>query len=224
MLVERPEDGGAVPRYDTSVMRAERRLHCLGGQPVPDGIERDLARILELPASARARFWEVLGPCLAEPLPDTVEGRLDAFCRAHEAPSENLARALKACRFLLWQASSRGLACDAFAADLASLHPSQELADILLAGYDAAKAQVERELLRAALLDHGNVLEGVDWRVDHVATSSRGGLLHEPVGVLTLRYRAGGKSKRLTVQLVPDALRELHQACESVVAAVKRTR
>jgi len=204
-------------------MPADRLLHSLGGQPVPDEIERDLALLLELPPSARARFWEVLGPCLADPLPDTLEARLDAFCRAHQAPPADLARALKACRFLVWQASSRGLARDVFAADLASLHPSEELADVLLAGYDAARAQVQRELWRGALLDHGNVLEGVDWRVDHVATSSRGGLLREPVGVLTLRYRAGGKAERLTVQLVPEALRELYQACESVVAAVKRT-
>jgi hypothetical protein len=74
---------------------------------------------------------------------------------------------------LVWQASSRGLPRDAFAADLASLHPSKELADVLLACYEAARAQVRRELLRGALLDHGNVLDGVDWRLNHVATSSR---------------------------------------------------
>ena len=197
-------------------------LHALGGQPAPAEVERELALVLELPPSARARLWEALGPCLVEPLPDTVEARLDAFCRAHEAPSELLARALKACRFLVWQASSRGLPREAFAADLASLSPAPELAALLLAGYDAAKAQVRRELLRGALLDHGNVLDGVDWRVDHVATSSRGGLLHEPVGVITLRYRAGGREERLTVQLVPEALRELHHACESLAAAAKR--
>ena len=41
--------------------------------------------------------------------------------------------------------------------------------------------------------------------------------------MITLRYRAGGKEERLTVQLVPDALRELHQACEQIAAAAKRT-
>jgi hypothetical protein len=205
-------------------MPSDAPLHSLGGQPAPEEVERDLALVLELSPSARARFWEALGPCLVEPLPDTVEARLDAFCQAHQAPPGLLARAIKACRFLVWQAGSRGLPRDAFAADLAILHPSKELSDVLLAGYDAARAQVRRELLRGALLDHGNVLDGVDWRVDHVATSSRGGVLREPVGVVTLRYRAGGKEERLTVQLVPEALRELHQACESVAAAVKRMR
>lgn len=204
-------------------MSSDTLLHALGGQPVPEEVLRDIALVLELSPSARARFWEALGPCLVEPLPDTLETRLDAFCRAHEARAGDLARALKACRFLVWQASTRGLPRDVFAQDLASVHPSKELADILLTGYEAAKAQVRRELLRGALVDHGNVLDGVDWRMDQVTTSSRGGVLREPVGVITLRYRAGGKEERLTVQLVPETLRELHQACESLAAAAKRT-
>jgi len=199
-------------------------LHSLGGQPAPEEIASDLALLLDLPPSARARLWEVLGPCLVEPLPDSAEARIDAFCRAHLAPGESLARVVKACRFLVRQASSLGLPRERFAEDLASLHPSQELADVVLAGYDAARAQVRRDLLHGALRDHGNVLEGVDWRVDQVATSSRGGVLREPVGVVTLRYRAGGKEERLTLQLVPEALRELQQTCESVVTAASRMR
>jgi len=200
-------------------MPSDRPLHSLGGQTAPAEVERDLALVLELSPSARARLWEALGPCLVEPLPESLEARLDAFCRAHEAHPDVLSRALKACRFLVWQASSRGLPRQAFAADLAALHPSLELSDILLAGYDAAVAQVRRELLRGALLDHGNVLDGVDWRIDYVATSSRGGVLRAPVGVLTLRYRTGGKEERLTLQLVPEALRELQEACASLTAA-----
>jgi hypothetical protein len=198
-----------------------RPLYSLGGQPAPAEIASDLARLLDLPLSARARLWEVLGPCLVDPLPDAMEGRLDDFCRTHHAEPEPLALALRACRFLIWQAGSRSLPRERFAADLAGLCEVEELTAILLAGYDAASAQVQRELLRGALLDHGNVLDGVDWRLDQVATSNRGGVLRAPVGVLTLRYRAGGKEERLTVQLVPDALRELHRACESLAAAVK---
>lgn len=197
-------------------------LQALGGRPAPDEIARDLALILDLPPSARARFWEALGPCLVDPLPDAIEARLDAFCRAHQAPADPLSRALKASRFLVWQAASRALPRETFAADLAIVLPSEEVREVLLAGYDAARAQVRRELLRGALLDHGNVLDGVDWRLDHVATSSRGGALREAVGVITLRYRAGAREERLTVQLVPEALRALHQACEEIAAAAKR--
>jgi hypothetical protein len=205
-------------------MPTEQPLHTLGGRPAPPEIARDLALVLDLSPPARARLWEALGPCLVEPLPDAVEARLDAFCRAHDARAEILAPALKACRFLVWQACARDLPRARFAEDLANLHPSKEIADVLCAGYDAARAQVRRELLRGALLDHGNVLEGVDWRVDQVATSSRGGLLRAPVGVITLRYRAGGKEERLTVQIVPETLRELQEACASLAEAAAQMR
>lgn len=204
-------------------MSSDAPLHALGGQPAPPEITSDLGQILALPPPARERLWEVLGPCLVDPLPEAMESRLDAFCRAHAAPPSDLARAIKAARFLLRQAGSRGLPRERFAEDLAGLSRAPELARLLLAGYDAAVAQIQRELLRGALLDHGNLLEGVDWRVDQVTTSSRGGQLRAPVGVLTLRYRAGGKEERLTVQLVPDALHQLHQACEELAAAAKRT-
>jgi hypothetical protein len=196
-------------------------IQALGGQPAPPDVVRDLALVLELPSPARARLWEVLGGCLVEPLPPTMEDRLDAFCRVHGASPDVLARAIKACRFLVWQAGSRALPRAVFAADLAALSSSKEISDLLLAGYDRASAQVRRELLRGALLDHGNVLEGVDWRVDQVASSSRGASLRDPVGVLTLRYRAGDKDERLTVQLGPEALRELYDACTKLAAAAK---
>lgn len=202
---------------------SSRPIHTLGGQPAPPEIAGDLERLLELPGSARARLWEILGPCLTDPLPDTLEAQVDAFCAAHGAPPATLAVVLKACRFLLWQAGSRALPRDRFAEDLAALSPAKEIADVLLAGYDPAVAQVQQILLRGALIDHGNVLEGVDWRLDHVATSNRGGSLRAPVGVLTLRYRAGAREERLTVQLLPEALRALERACEALAAAAKRT-
>jgi hypothetical protein len=79
-------------------MPTDKPLHSLGGQPAPAEVERDLALVLELSPTARARFWGALGPFLVESLPDTLEARLDAFCRAHEARAEDLSRALKACR------------------------------------------------------------------------------------------------------------------------------
>jgi hypothetical protein len=203
-------------------MPTDKPLQALGGRPAPAEIERDIELFLALPTPAKTHFWQLLGPSLVDPLPDTLEADLDAFCQAHGVRGAELARAVRACRFLVWQASCRDLPRERFAEDLASLSPSPELGSVLLAGYEAGKAQVRNELLRGALLDHGNVLDAVDWRVDRVTTSSRGGALEATVGVLTLRYRAGGKDERLTVQLVPEALRELHQACERLAEAAKR--
>ena len=157
-----------------------------------------------------------------DPLPNTLEARLDAFCTTHSVNGDTIARALKGCRFLVWQASTREVPRERFAEDLASLSPSGDLANVLLSGYEAAKLQVCNELLRGTLLDHGNVLDGVDWRVDRVTASNRSGILRATVGVITLRYRAGGRDERLSVQLVPEALRELHLACEQLAEAAKR--
>ncbi len=198
-------------------------LHSLGGQPAPDEIARDLALLLDLPPPRERACGRCSAPASPIRCPTRAEARLDAFCRAHEAPAESSPGPSRRAASSSGRRAPRPRARPVRRGPR-QLRPSKEVADILLAGYDAARAQVRRELMRGALLDHGNVLEGVDWRVDHVTTSSRGGVLREPVGVLTLRYRAGGKAERLTLQLVPEALRELHEACESVVAAVARTR
>lgn len=195
-------------------------LRCLGGEPPPPELAADLRRLLELPQGARLRLWEALGPSLAEPVPVAVERLLDAFCQEHDVGSEVLARVLKACRFLVREASKRDLDRTALAADLAALAPAEggdEIQAILLAGYDKAKALVRREIVRAALLDHGRLLTGVDWRIDTIAASSRGAKIQAPVALLTLTYQEGGQSTRLTLQVTPDMLRELQRLCAEIL-------
>ncbi|MGK4004052.1 COMM domain-containing protein [Sorangium sp. So ce1036] len=195
-------------------------LRCLGGGPPPPELAADLRRLLELSPGARQRLWEALGPSLGEPVPAAVERLLDAFCRRHDVGSEALARVLKACRFLVREASKRDLDRAALAADLAALAPGEGgdvIQAILLAGYDQARALVRRELVRSALLDHGRLLTGVDWRVDTIAASSRGASIQAPVVLLTLTYQEGGQSTRLTLQATPDLLRELQRLCAEVL-------
>jgi hypothetical protein len=81
-------------------------------------------------------------------------------------------------------------------------------------GYEAAKVLVRHEIARAALADHGKVVERVDWRVDQVVTSNRGEKLGVPVAVVTLSYREGERRDRITLQLPPQALRELAAMCQ----------
>lgn len=45
------------------------KLRCFEGREPPPGIADDLRALLEFPPRAKERFWGVLGPCLAEPLP-----------------------------------------------------------------------------------------------------------------------------------------------------------
>jgi len=189
-------------------------LHCLGGQPPPPEVRADLALLPRLPAPAQQQLYRVLGPCLGEAVPSSIEKAVEDFCRAFQIDDAALARALRASRFLLREAAARDLPAAAFIEDLARLGQGEALAEILMPGYEAAKAMVRREILAAALADHGKVVERVDWRVDQVVTSNRGEKLQLPVAVVTLSYREGDRRDRITLQLPPEALRELSAMCQ----------
>jgi hypothetical protein len=193
---------------------APPELRSLGGSAPPAEILGDLARAIGLPERGRQRFWEALGPCLSEPLPADVEARLDRFCQRLELDPGALARAIKACRFLVRQASSHNLDRAAFAEDLGKLPDAGALRELLLPGYEAARAQVRAELVRATMADHGKLLEGVDWRIDQVAASSHAPALRVPVAVVTMRYREGERRERITFHATPDALAGLRELCD----------
>jgi hypothetical protein len=193
------------------------KLCCLDGEAAPPELAGDLRRVLDLPAEALRRFWHVLGPSLGEPLPREAEPLLDGYCRAYHLDERALAHAVKACRFLLREAARRDLPRADFAADVAALAPDAPvLADVLLAGYEKARVEVRRELLGKALSAHGNLLVGLDWRVDTVESSDRGARLKAPVALLTLRYQEGSEARRLTLQVLPDMLAELEDTCRRI--------
>ena len=50
---------------------------------------------------------------------------------------------------------------------------------------------------------------GIDWRVDNVTASDRGAKLDTTVVLLTLRYRENNRVERISLQLTPEAIREL---------------
>src|SRR5262245_33354006 len=85
------------------------KLHCLAGGTAPPEIAADLDCVHSLPSSVRERFWEVLGPCLPEPLPPATDARVNDFCRAHNVDADDVARAIKACRFLIRSAAALDL-------------------------------------------------------------------------------------------------------------------
>ena len=86
-----------------------------------------------------------------------------------------------------------------------------------LAGYDQARAVVRREIVRGALLDHGKLLTGVDWRIDTIAAASRGAKIAAPVVLLTLSYQEGEHRSRITLHATPDMLQELQQLCAQIL-------
>ena len=198
---------------------APMKLHCLGGISAPVEIVGDLRKLLDLPPRARQTLWEVLGMCLGAKIPPEAEARLTEFCKTHGADEGALGAAIKACRFLLRSAASLDLSRAVFAEDLANLSgEGQELSELLLAGYDRAKNLIRVEILQGALADHGKLCEGIDWRVDYLTSSNRGEKLRIPVAMLTLRYREGSRSDRITVQFLPDAIKDLRKICDQILS------
>ena len=195
------------------------KLHCLGGVSAPVEIVGDLRKLLELPPAARQTLWEVLGLCLGAQIPAAAESRLNEFCQTHGVDEGELAAAIKACRFLLRSAISLDLSRAVFAEDLASLVGNgREVSELLLAGYDSAKNLIRAEILQGALADHGKLCEGIDWRVDYLTSSNRGEKLRIPVAMLTLRYREGSRSDRITIQFLPEAIKDLGKICDQIIS------
>jgi hypothetical protein len=197
---------------------APLELHCFGGQPAAPELLDDVRRLLALPAEARRRVWQVLGPSL----PDTVAPEVDAlivrFAAAHEVDSVALARALKGCRALVRQASAGGLPPKLFAEDLMRIAGgSPELAQVLLPGYERVKDELRRELLGAAVADHGKLLEDVRFRVDLLTASDRGLRVRFPAVTLTLHYREGSRREQITLQLLPEVVKQFQRMCEHVL-------
>jgi hypothetical protein len=193
-------------------------LYGLGGGVAPPDLGADLRRLSRLPAEALGKFWQVLAPSLAEKLAPETEQLLDVFCSAYRVDEVELGRAIKACRFLIREAAARDLPVDAMAADLARLCPGEPLVrDLVLAGYEPAKAHLRREMVKAAVTDHGKLLTGVSWRVDAIQMSERGAKLGVPLAMVTLHYREGADAGRVTLQVLPDMMGELKQMCEKVL-------
>jgi hypothetical protein len=198
---------------------APLRLYCLGGGAAPPDLGADLARLARLPTEALAKIWQVLGPSLAERIAPETGQLLDVFTAAYRIDADDLALALKACRFVIREAARLDAPAGAVADDLDRLCPGAPLVrEILLAGYESAKAQIRHEILRSALADHGKLLVSLNWRVDAIQASERGMKLGLPVSILTLHYREGAETGRVTLQVLPDMLAELRRVCEQILS------
>jgi len=185
-------------------------FHTFGGEPAPPPVVDGWRQLLDLPAAARDGIWKVLAPALLEPSHPGVQENLDAFCREHELPREQVVAAVHACDVLLRAASARDLDGERFEMDLLSLSGDRpEFARALVAEYEGVKGELRNRILKRTLAEHGNVLLGLDWRVDKVLRSNHGEELNASVVLLTIRYREGSREDRITLQLTPGAMRDI---------------
>ena len=209
-------DGSAASAEQAAA--APLRLYALGGGDAPPELGADLGALLRLPAEALQKIWQVLAPSLAEPVSKETEQLLDIFSSAYHADEDVLGRAIRACRFLIREAAQRDVPAAALADDLDRLCPDDPLVkEIVLAGYEPARERLRREIVQAAVADHGKLLVGVQWRMDTIEASERGAKLRVPVAMLTLHYREGAERGRVTLQVLPDTMGELKAVCEKVL-------
>lgn len=196
------------------------RLHALAGAAAPTWLARDLACVFELPSDACARLWEVLEPSLDEVIDARTERALDAFTRGFEIPSEKLASTVRSLRFLLRAAAHISLAKALFLDDVAALvgsaaHPSLRA---VVERYDDALARVRSEIIGRTLSDHGNLVTSLGWRLDKVGASNHGEPVGVPIAMLSFTYRFGDKEERISLQILPEKLRELRAICDKILS------
>ncbi|MFT3768005.1 MAG: hypothetical protein QM820_21350 [Minicystis sp.] len=195
------------------------KLHAFAGKDPPPDFESDFGRLSRLPPEALAKFWQVLGPCVAEPMTKETERLLDVFRSAYRISDEDLGRALKASRFLILSAAQQDLPAEKLAEDLDQIcQDLPVIRELLLLGYEPIKGPLREGFKKAALLDHGNVLVGAQWRLDLVDSTEQGLRLQLPVAMLTLHYQHGTETGRITLQVLPDMMMQLKAICERVLA------
>jgi len=206
---------GTTMEHSHATQTSEARLNCCRGNPAPSFVVDGWNRFMHFPEQARNDFLSLLAPAMMEPADPENRTRVGTFCNGYGLAEDAVVVAMRSCNFLLRQASMLDLDADAFRQDLADLSGGDpQAAGPILANYNAAKADLRLQILRETLADHGNVLVGLDWRVDNVTTSDRGVKLNSDVVFLTLRYRDGNKAERITLQLTPEAVKELRLFCE----------
>lgn len=213
----KPPAGGATPEDPMSAQPGS--LSILGGRPMPATLPDDFEALLGLPASAKERFWDVLGPCLEASLGPDADRAIEGFARRHDAVPSRVAHAIRGCRLLMYEAARGNADKHVVAADLGRLggERAEALRSILLPGFDAAMRMLRADIVQRSILDHGALLVGVDWRVDRILASQHGRDVDTSVGVITLTYQRGAQKERITLHCEPGMLQRLRSVCEEML-------
>ena len=197
----------------------ELLLHSLAGRPAPEELGPSLAAIFELPESAHANFKDLIVPNL-EPLPeDQLDNRIVRLCRRMEIDPEKAAPPIKSTRFLLRAAASHNTSAEHLAEDLRALCPDTHLAEILLPIYEEVQEQLRDEVLAGTLQAHGNLLNGLEWRIDTIGSSNLGSEINAPVALLTMHYQDRQQARSFTVQMLPNMVAQLRDLCNELLSS-----
>ena len=190
-------------------------LKCCQDRPAPQPVVEGWKQFLSFPEKAMNNFWGILRPALMQPANPNNRQRIESFCDDYGLEEKDVVAAMRSCDFLMRQAAALDMDATPFRQDLATLSEGDEQgAEVILSQYKEAKTDLRKMIIQESLADHGNVLVGVDWRVDNVTASDRGTNLSTTVVLLTLRYRDANRTERITLQLTPEGMKELKLFCD----------
>ena len=190
-------------------------LKCCQDRSAPHAVVEGWKKFLGFSEEVMNNFWGILRPVLIQPANSNNRQRIESFCSDYGLKEKDVAAALRSCDFLLRQAAALNMDDAPFRQDLAALSEGDKQgAEVVLSQYEEAKTDLRKKIIQESLADHGNVLVGIDWRVDNVTASDRGTKLNTVVVLLTLRYRDANRTERITLQLTPEAMKELKLFCD----------
>lgn len=196
-------------------------LSALSNDEIPAALRGELCAVLELPEGALRAFWMLLSLALYDVPPRDLERESARFAEEHGIDPKVMAGALRAHRFLLREAAKRNITKEQYAEDLATVAGDEERAKrlhaVLLPGFEPAMERVKQEIITGGIADHGKVLTEVKWRVDSMLASDRGSSEQKRIGMLTIGYREGRREDRVTLQVLPDGLQALYEACKGMI-------
>lgn len=199
------------------------RLRCLAGGAAPDEIVESASRVAKLTPGATAELGSVLRSVFSSPQAADLGQRLSRFSVANEIAEADLGHVIRACRFLVREASSMDLSVEDLEGDVISLFgEGRELVQQIVQAYEAARPALRRDLVVEALMKHGNVLEDIDWRVDVVTADRHAARLGVPVALVTLAYRDAKGPDRVTLQLTAEQLQRLQAMFAALAQKVGR--
>lgn len=196
-------------------------LNCLGKQPGPPALGADLSHVVDLPQAVRDDLWAVIEPNLDAINTPRSARVIDGYCERHAIDPRAVTPVVGACRFLFRRGAENNTPASLIEEDikqlLAQADSDEGVVEAVLAAlvpcYERAATRLRMKAVHEALTDHGRVVTDIKWRVDDVRHANGGDALDVPVTLLTLRYREGESTGQVTLQLLPNELKMLQDAC-----------
>ncbi len=181
------------------------------------GIGAELTAVRDLPVLAQQALWQLVEPNIAAIIGDGAEEATRRFCDEHGLTIEQVVPVVRGMRKLLRQAAALDLPVEEVHNDVLSMTQDRDVARRVAACYDRALPALRAEAILASVERFGPVLLDFGLRMDHVPVSRNAAEKMVPIALVSLPYRDGAETKRLTLQVTPALLRKMKLMLDAAV-------